>query len=130
MLKLFGGKSNWEFVVWYLIDSCVTEKHRYFTRSEIIQKDKDYEGIYKILEICGHKKGPQHMEQTIQKTLQNMRDKNWIKSLGRGDYEVTNDGYKELVAQKNNIDIMRNIPKNQLKTSRNPSQSLEETRFS
>lgn len=22
MLKLFGVKSNWEFVIWYLVDSC------------------------------------------------------------------------------------------------------------
>lgn len=109
-------KSNWEFVVWNLIDSCVTEKHRDFTRSEIT--GKDYEDIYSLLTVLGHKKRPRHPEETIQKTLQNMRDKNWIEFLGRGDYKVTDDGYKVLLAQKENIDKIKNFTPEQFKAIR------------
>ena len=116
MFKLFGVKSNWELVIWYLIDPYVTEKHRDFTRSEIIRRN--YEDIYQILIFLGHKKRPQHPEKTIQKTLQNMRDKNWISFLGQGDYKLTDKGYKELLAQKKNIDKIRSITPEQYKKMR------------
>jgi DNA-binding PadR family transcriptional regulator len=70
------------------------------------------------LTVLGHKKRPQHPEKTIQTTLQNMRDKNWITFFGQGDYKITDDGYKELLAQKENIDIARNITPEQLKVMR------------
>jgi len=122
MIKLFGVKSNWEFVVWYLINSCVTEKHRDFTRSEIIRKD--YKNIYSLLTVLGHKKRPRHPEETIQKTLQNMRDKSWIEFLGQGDYKVTDDGYKVLLAQKENIDKFKNFTPEELKVIKELEKTL------
>lgn len=113
MLKLFGVKSNWEFVVWYLVDSCVSDKNRDFTRSEIFRKN--YDEIYQLLKIVGHKKHPKHIEETIQKTLQNMRDKNWIVFLGQGYYKLTDEGYKELLSQKENIAIAKSITPEQFK---------------
>jgi predicted transcriptional regulator len=114
MPKLFGRKSNWEFVVWYLVDPYVTEKHREFTRSEILQEN--YEEIYQLLKVVGHKKRPEHIEQTIQKTLQNMRDKNWILFFGQGDYKLTDEGYKELLSRKDNIALVKSISSEQFKT--------------
>jgi len=101
MKKLSGVKSNWEFVVWYLINECTSERDRSFSRSEILKKN--YDEVYDILVLLGHKKRPQHMEETIQKTLQNMRDKNWIIFLGQGDYKLTSEGDSELQRQKENI---------------------------
>jgi len=107
MAKLFGGKSDWEFVAWYLIDPCITEKDRSFTRAQIMRKN--YEEIYQLLILSGHKKHPQHMEATIQKTLQNMRDKKWIIFLGQGDYKLTDEGYRELLIQKEYINEVRSF---------------------
>jgi len=107
MDKLYGVKSNWEFVTWFLIDPCITEKDRSFTRTQILRKN--YDEIYNILILSGHKKRPQHPEETIQKTLQNMRDKNWIVFLGQGDYRLTNEGYSELLNQKENINRVRSL---------------------
>jgi len=101
MDKLFNVRSNWEFVAWFLIDQCITGRDRSFTRAQIMRRN--YDEIYDVLIILGHKKRPQHMEETIQKTLQNMRDKNWILFLGQGDYRLTNEGYSELLSQKENI---------------------------
>lgn len=105
MEKLYGVKSNWEFVAWYLIESCVTEKNLSFTRTQIMRRN--YEEVYDILTLLGHKKHPQHPEATIQKTLQNMRDKNWIIFMGQGAYRLTSDGYNELLTQSENINRMK-----------------------
>lgn len=108
MEKLPGVRSNWEFVVWYLIDPCISEKDRSFTRAEIMRKN--YDDIYGLLILLGHKKRPQHAEETIQRTLQNMRDKNWISFLGQGDYKLTNEGYSELLNQRQNINkVLKNF---------------------
>lgn len=107
MDKLQGVKSNWEFVSWYLIDSSITENDRSFSRTQLLRKD--YAEIYDILTILGHKKRPQHPEETIQKTLQNMRDKNWIIFLGQGDYKLTDEGYSELLIQKETISKIRSL---------------------
>lgn len=101
-LKFRNVKSNWEFIVWYLIDQCVRdEKDRRFTRVQVMRKN--YKEVYLILIALGHKKRPEHPEETIQKTLQNMRDKHWVKFLGQGDYELTEEGHKELKRNKDNI---------------------------
>lgn len=108
MKKLRNVRSNWEFVAWYLIDPLIkNEKNRRFTRVQIMRKN--YDEIYLILLACGHKRNPGHPEETIQRTLQNMRDKNWIRFFGQGEYELTEDGYKELLKNKENIAVVRSI---------------------
>ena len=94
-------------------DSCVTENHRDFTRSEILLKN--YDEIYQLLKVVGHKKRPQHIEETIQKTLQNMRDKNWIIFLGQGDYKLTDKGYEELLSKKENLAMVKSLTPEQFK---------------
>ena len=107
-MKFRNVSSNWEFVVWYLIDPLIrSEKDRRFTRAQIMRKN--YDEVYLILIGLGHKKRPEHPEETIQKTLQNMRDKNWIKFIDRGEYELTEDGYKELLENKENINVARSF---------------------
>jgi hypothetical protein len=116
MEKLYGVKSNWEFVVWYLIDPCITERDRNFTRAQIMRRN--YEEVYDLLKFLGHKKHPAHPEETIQKTLQNMRDKNWIVFLGQGEYRLTNEGYSELLIQKENLNKIRDLSPEERKTLR------------
>jgi len=116
MAKLFGVRSDWEFIVWYLINPFVTEKHRSFTRAQIMRKN--YDDVYELMKLLGHKKQPQHTEETIQKTLQNMRDKNWITFLGQGDYKLTDDGYRELLVQHENINKIRSFSPEEIKLAR------------
>ena len=116
MSKLFDVRSNWEFVAWFLIDQCITDRGRSFTRAQIMRKN--YGDIYDLLILLGHKKHPQHMEETIQKTLQNMRDKNWIIFLGQGDYMLTNEGYSELISQKEKINRIQDLSPEERKSLR------------
>ena len=122
MNKLYGVKSNWEFVTWYLIDQCITENNRSFTRTQLFRRN--YEEIYDILILLGHKKHPQHMEETIQRTLQNMRDKDWIIFLGQGDYRLTNEGYGELLTQRENISKVQSLNPEERKTLRQLAKKL------
>jgi hypothetical protein len=107
-MKFRGVSSNWEFIAWYLIDPCIrNEKDRRFTRAQIMRKN--YRDVYLILTALGHKKRPEHPEETLQRTLQNMRDKNWIRFFGQGEYELTVDGYKELLKNKENIQVAKSF---------------------
>lgn len=93
--KLSNLCSNWEFNTFYLINHCVSEKYRQFSRNEIM---KNLGEIYGLMAFYGHKENPKHPEETLQKTLQNMRDKNWVKFLDyRGEYELTDEEYKMLL---------------------------------
>ncbi len=109
VLKLAGVKSNWELVVFYLISPFVSETKHRFSRSKIL--GRNYDEIYIILSFLGHKKKPTSVEQTIQKTLQNMRDKGWIEFLRAysGDYELTSLGYEELKRNKDNLKAITNF---------------------
>lgn len=121
-MKFPGVKSNWEFVAWYLIQPNISETSRSFSRTQILRRD--YEQVYNILILLGHKKRPEHMEQTIQKTLQNMRDKNWISFLGQGDYKLTDQGYAEMLRNKENLDNIHAFTKEQLKVLRDLAQKI------
>ena len=55
-------------------------KKRRFSRTQLLRGHADK--IYSIFALLGHKIDPSKMDQTIQKTLQNMRDKDWILFLG------------------------------------------------
>lgn len=124
ILKLAGVRSNWEVVIFYLIQPFVNETKRRFSRSRILRSN--YDNIYIILALLGHKKKPTSIEQTIQKTLQNMRDKGWIEFLRpyRGEYELTDTGYEELKRHKDNLQTLNNLSKAEIDAAR---QIVEET---
>jgi DNA-binding PadR family transcriptional regulator len=107
MLIIHGFRSNWEVVAFYLIEPLVSERNRRFSRSAIM---KDATELYPLLRILGHKKDPSSPEQTLQKTLQNMRDKKWIYFLGggyTGEYELTDEGYKTLLSIRDSLSLLR-----------------------
>jgi hypothetical protein len=100
MLKPYSLRSNWEIVAFYLIEPFIGETKRRFSRQQIMRGLYD---IIPLLHLFGHKKNPSHPEETLQKTLQNMRDKKWLIILGggyTGQYELTEEGYKTLMSVK------------------------------
>ena len=88
------GKVDWESLLFNLIKSVVDSQNK-FTRSKLfsIQNIANMENVSSIF---GHKKDPETMEMTLQKTLQNMRDKGFVNFLSRGEYELTQNGIKEI----------------------------------
>ena len=99
--KIIPGYSNWEIVTFIIIDKLIVGNNRYFSRSEIMTMDN-----IKLAEILtaalGHKIKPKHPEETIQRTLQNLRDKGFIDFLGNGEYKLTDTGFEttKIMGQK------------------------------
>jgi hypothetical protein len=119
VLKLDGVRSNWEVVIFYLIQPFVNETKRHFSRSRML--GRNYDKIYIILAaLLGHKKHPTSVEQTIQGTLQTMRNKGWIKFLRAysGEYELTDQGFKELNRHKDNLQRLNNLSVAEIEAAR------------
>ena len=108
MLKPFTLRSNWEIVAFYLIRPFVSEKRRQFSRQTIMRGLGD---IIPMLTLFGHKKNPNHPEETLQRTLQNMRDKKWLIMHGGGQYELTEEGYKILHSIEEHLDSIKGASK-------------------
>ena len=93
MIKLISGYSNWEIIAFIIINKLLVGSNRFFTRSELMSTDN-----LKLAEILtaalGHKERPEHPEETLQRTLQNLRDKGYIKFLGRGEYNLSDTGFE------------------------------------
>ena len=104
-IPLSDLKSNWQFVVFYLIELLVNENNRYFLSSDIISNIQD---IHIVLAIRGHKKKSKNPINSLHRTLQTMRDKHWINFLDyRGEYDLTDEGYKVLLMIKPKIQYIR-----------------------
>ena len=99
--KIIRGYSNWEIVAFIIIDKLIVGNNRHFRRSEIMTMDN-----LRLAEILtaalGHKRKPKHPEETLQKTLQNLRDKGFIDFLGNGEYKLTDTGFEtaKMMGQK------------------------------
>lgn len=92
-INRIGG--NWETVASVLTRKILVGNSPYFSRSELVTTEHlDFAG--RLLSFFGHKKKPEHPENTLQRTIQNMRDKGFIEFHGNGEYELTNSGYKEM----------------------------------
>lgn len=91
--KIIPGYSNWELIAFIIISKLIVGNNPYFRRSEIMTIEN-----LKLAEILtaalGHKKKPRHPEETLQHTLQKMRDKGFMEFLGSGEYKLTDDGFK------------------------------------
>lgn len=101
-------KSNWELMAFYIIEPFITEKNKKFKRTQIINDRTLKDALFFLEDVLQHKKYPEHPEETLQKTLQNMRDKKWISFLtNRGDYQLTESGYQILLQLKSFIRELR-----------------------
>jgi len=95
VLKKFGidGPSNWQLVAFGLIAKVVKgrSKTSHFYRTELFtQTNLDH--AIDWLQKIGHRKNPKNPEETLQRTIQNMRDVGYIDFLGRGEYRLTEKG--------------------------------------
>jgi Dam-replacing HTH domain len=99
--KIIPGYSNWEIIVFIIISKLIVGNNRYFRRSEIMTTD-NIKLAEMISAALGHKIKPRHPEETLQRNLQNMRDKGFIKFLGSGEYKLTNEGFNsmKIIAEK------------------------------
>jgi DNA-binding PadR family transcriptional regulator len=95
MRYVVGGRSNWETILYYLINKTAKVKGPYIYRTELM-KMENLELARQLSEPFGHKKDPKAIEQTLQKTLQNMRDKGNIEFLGQGEYRLTEEGLNRM----------------------------------
>lgn len=66
------------------------------------QKNLDLATV--LLKILGHKKHPEKPEQTLQRTIQNLRDKGDLEFLGEGRYKLTPKGSQEMTRLQTVLD--------------------------
>ena len=87
-----AGKSNWENIAFYLIEKYVTGGSHIVYRQDIFSDPDLYFFAEKFAPLFLHKNKPRHPEETLQRTLQNLRDKGYLDFLGQGEYRLTKEG--------------------------------------
>ena len=87
--------TNWEFTALLLIKRLLIGNNLDFSRSELIT-DRNLNTAIKFLTIFGHKKLPNKPVETLQRTIQNLRDQGYIDFLGQGEYRLTKKGYETI----------------------------------
>ena len=97
------GMPNWQLMAFKIINRVYMGKGTSFYREEIM---KDIDEALDWLIQYGHKERPKQPEATLQRTLQNMRDKGWIDFLGEGKYRLTEEGEKMLEKLRPVFDIL------------------------
>jgi hypothetical protein len=84
--------TNWEVIALIAIKEILVGTNLTFSRSELMTYSK-LENARKFLIFFNYKDDPQQLESTMQRTIQNLRDKKLISFLdNRGEYKLTNDG--------------------------------------
>jgi hypothetical protein len=94
MLRNVTGIANWEMVAFVIINKLLVGNNRRISRSEIMTLENLSLAEF-VTGVLGHRRNPKCAEQTLQRTLQNMRDKGFIDFLGNGEYRITEIGYKK-----------------------------------
>jgi hypothetical protein len=97
-LRLSRDLPNWEVLTLALIRFILTPHgfRKSFQRTELMrQKNLDFLEMY-TAELLKHKYNPQAMEQTLQSTLQTMRDKGYVTFLGAESYQLSPKGLQLL----------------------------------
>lgn len=91
MDKIIQGVSTWEIIAFIILDHLATAKNHVVSRSEIMTI-QNLTLAEKVTKALGHKSNPKHPDKTLQRTLQNMRDKGYIDFLDWGEYQLTEKG--------------------------------------
>ena len=102
--KFIRGGSNWQDLIFIIIKKLLVGNNPFFNRAELM-RSKNLDIAVNLSEIFGHKKRPKHPEETLQRVLQNMRDKGFIEFLGKGEYKLTKTGYIEMEAVHKRIPL-------------------------
>ena len=92
------GRSNWETLAFLIVNKITNGDHIVFNRTNLMS---NIDFAINILPILGHKNKPEHPEETLQRTIQNLRDKGFIEFLGNGKYKLSEDGYKKMLEEVN-----------------------------
>ncbi len=96
--------SNWEAAIFCIVNE-IADNKGYFSRQEMITSHyKDMALAFSLIHL--QKKNPKHIEETIQRSLQNMRDKDFVNFLGDGQYRLTEAGKIEM---KKSLDLYFNL---------------------
>lgn len=100
-IKMIPNIGNWEMIAFILFQDCIVGSNPHFSRSELMT-DKHLDTAVDLTKLLGHKKNPTHPDKTLQRTIQNMRDKGLMEFLGRGEYRLTESGFEimQIVAEK------------------------------
>ena len=88
--RFLDVSSNWETVAFLLIDKIIHQDLSFSRRH--LMSNKILEKGVAFTKTLGHKSNPKNPIQTLQKTIQNLRDKGVINFLGRGEYQLTAQG--------------------------------------
>lgn len=91
MDKMTPVVPNWEAFAFIILDHLATTENHVISRSEIMTI-QNLTLAEKITKALGHKSNPKHPDKTLQRTLQNMRDKGYIDFIDRGEYKLTEKG--------------------------------------
>jgi len=88
--------SSWETIAFLIIYGLTGGERKIIERAQIMSSG-NLDVSINFLKDLGHKRNPTSPEQTLQKTLQNLRDKKYIDFLGNGAYKLTLNGHKEML---------------------------------
>ena len=107
------GKSNWENIAFYLIEKYVESESNIVYRQDVFSDADLYFFSEQFAPLFLYKPKPKHPEETLQRTLQNLRDKGYLDFLRQGEYRLTKEGRSILRSDeyKNFCDIYQGIKK-------------------
>lgn len=88
-------KFGWKGVAFLLISKLTSKSQPHFSRSDLMKPER-LDLAVKFLDIFGHKKNPTNSEETLQKTIQNLRDEGHIDFLGNGEYKLSKSGFEKI----------------------------------
>lgn len=94
------GRSNWETIAFLIINKITDGNQSVFYRKSLMS---NIDLAIDFSHILGHKRKPEHPEETLQKTIQNLRDKGFIEFLGNGKYRLSGDGYNKMIEEVNSV---------------------------
>jgi hypothetical protein len=92
MPKLRHRNSRWEVIAFIIFNKLLVGKNKTVSRSEIMAADNITLAVA-LTEALGLKKDPKHPEATLQRTIQNLREKKLIDFLTPGEWRLTEEGF-------------------------------------
>lgn len=114
--------TNWEVVALIAIKEILVGRNLTFSRSELMTHS-NLENTRKFLIFFNYKDDPKKLENTMQRTIQNLRDKKYISFLdNRGEYKLTFDRKTAIGSLKPDLlnawKSLRNISVNEIKAEK------------
>ncbi len=93
--RLGRGSSNWETIVFLVLNDFLGSDNRVFQRSQFLSAE-NVDSMAKWAQRLGHKKKPTTPLETLQSTIQTMRKKGYIDFQQRGEWKLTKKGLDKM----------------------------------